>query len=125
MIRGLFLHNAPNTPVVELAVSWEEAVARHYFVLDTGFTGDLKVTPDTAQKLGLIPFAIEEVAVADGQRIDAGIAMVIAHLENAAGPIIALIAPGAQLAGIGLFTKFGYKAVVDCKYRTVELHKAA
>jgi len=32
-----------------------------------------------------------------------------------------LILEGLNLAGIGLFTKFDYKATVDCKYRSMEL----
>ena len=35
-----------------------------------------------------------------------------------------LISGTIPFAGISLMTKFGYKAVVDCRYRTVQLEKA-
>ena len=123
MIRGLFVHTAPNTPVFELRLSWQGAVAKEYFVLDTGFTGELKITPDTARGLGLLPLASQRLILADTTAVEIPITEVEAEMEGGVRPVAAIIAPGAQLAGIGLLTKFGYKAVVDCKYRTVELHK--
>ena len=36
-----------------------------------------------------------------------------------------LISESMPLAGISFLTKFGYKAIVDCKYRTIALERMA
>lgn len=94
-----------------------------YFILDTGFSGDLKVSPKTAQELGLVPIGIEKVTVVHGEVVPTPVAVGYAAMEGAVNSVSILISRGSQLAGIGLFTKFGYKAMIDCKYRTVELVK--
>ena len=125
MIRGLFLHTAPNVPVFEVPLEWQGITTKQYFVLDTGFTGELKITPETAQELGLAPAVVQKIVMADDTTVETPISEVHAEMEDMIRPATVIIAPGPHLAGIGLFTKFGYKAVVDCKYRTVELHRAA
>lgn len=42
MIKGEFVENIP---LIKIIVSWGQAVQTPFVVLDTGFTGDLQVTP--------------------------------------------------------------------------------
>ncbi|MBI2888852.1 MAG: hypothetical protein HYY10_02930 [Candidatus Liptonbacteria bacterium] len=123
MIRGVFVSNPPNLPFVQLVVAWGQSVVTPYFLLDTGFSGDLKVSRKTAEELGLSPSGIEKVTIANGVAIPTPIAVGYVSMEGAKSPVTILISDGLQLVGIGLLTKFGYKATVDCKHRTVELEK--
>jgi len=50
-------------------------------------------------------------------------ALAIAVMEDTVEHVDVLISKSNPLAGIGLLSKFGYKAIVDCKHRTVILEK--
>ena len=121
MIHGFFLDSHPDIPVFQLIISKDDLSVQPHVTLDTGFTGDIKVNPQTASDLGLQPIASEEVTVASGETIETPMAFALVSMEGIVHPVTVLVSPGSQLAGIGLFTKFGYKASVDCKNRTVEL----
>jgi len=90
-------------------------------ILDTGFTGDLQVTPKMAQELGLLVGGVTPVTIANGQTVNAPFAIAFAAMEGRVNLIQVLIQEGVPLAGISFLSKFGYKATVDCKYRTVGL----
>ena len=123
MIRGFFHPTRPNIPVIQLAVAWGQSVTYPHFVLDTGFSGDLKVSKEVAQDLGLVPIATEPVSNMNGQIVQAPVALAYAEMEGEKKPVSILILEGMHLAGIGLYSKFGHKLVIDCKNRTIELTK--
>jgi len=50
MVLGTFYEDIP---LIKIVVAWGQSVQSPYFVLDTGFTGDLQVTPKIAKELGL------------------------------------------------------------------------
>ena len=106
-------------------MAFSHSVLNPYFILDTGFSGDLQISPKTAEELGLKPSGVEGVRIADGSVVQTPVALAIAALEGNSTVATVLISNGSHLAGIGLLTKLGYKATVDCKYRTVELEKVA
>jgi predicted aspartyl protease len=122
MVSGIFIKN---TPFIAVTFGWGGSMQASPFVLDTGFTGDLQVTPETAKNLGLEIVGVTKATIANGQTVDVFASLAIAQMEGVMNPIQVLIANGTiPLMGISLMTKFGYKAVVDCKYRTVQLEKA-
>jgi predicted aspartyl protease len=120
MINGIFVGN---TPWISLLVAWGQSVKNQAFILDTGFTGDLQVTRKISQELSLKETGVERVGIADGSEVLMPSALAIASMEGAANHVNVLISKGSPLAGIGLLSKFGYKAIVDCKHRTVSLEK--
>ena len=122
MINGIFVGN---TPWISLIVAWGQSVKNQAFILDTGFTGDLQVTQKISQELSLKETGVEHVGIADGSEVLMPSALAIASMEGALNHVNVLISKGSPLAGIGLLSKFGYKAIVDCKHRTVSLEKAA
>lgn len=122
MISGTFFGN---TPVISLLVAWGQSVKNQAFILDTGFTGDLQVTPEISKELSLRERGVETVRIADGSKVSMSSALAIASMEGASNNVHVLISKGNPLAGIGLLSKFGYKAIVDCKHRTIRLEKAA
>jgi len=121
MANGVFVEN---TPFVKVVVGWGQSVQAPYFVLDTGFTGDLQVTPKIARELGLQVVGVTKTQIANGQVIQVPVALAIAAMEGVANYIQVLISNSMPLAGISFLSKFSYKAIVDCKYRTVALDRA-
>lgn len=121
MVRGEFYENIP---LVKIIVAWGQAVQTPYFILDTGFTGDLQVTPKIAKELGLRVTGVTQARIANGDVINVPVALALASMEGATNYINVLISESMPLAGISFLTKFGYKAIVDCKYRTVALESS-
>lgn len=121
MVRGQFYEDIP---FVQIIVAWGRAVQTPFFVMDTGFTGDLQVTPEIAKELGLQVTGVTSVRIANGAVIPVPVALALVSMEGATNYLNVLISESMPLAGISFLTKFGYKAVVDCKYRTVTLEKS-
>ncbi|MBU3918352.1 hypothetical protein KKC63_00365 [Patescibacteria group bacterium] len=121
MIKGVFIEN---TPLVKVVVAWGRSVQTHSVILDTGFTGDLQVTPMIAKELGLKVRGVTNVRLAHGKIIQVPTALAIAAMEGSINYIQVLIAENMPLVGISFLSKFGYRAQVDCKYKTVALEKA-
>ena len=120
MVNGEFVENAPWIKVI---VAWGQSVQVPYFILDTGFTGDLQVTPRIARELGLQVTGVTKTQIANGDIIDVPVALAVASMEGSNNYIEVLISNSSPLAGISFLTKFNYRAIVDCKYRTVVLEK--
>ncbi len=96
-----------------------------FFVLDTGFTGYLQITSKMAAELRLEPAQVIPVKVASGQIVKVPTAFAFANMEGEKKYMEVLISDSLPLAGISLLSRFGYKAIVDCKYKTVELERVS
>lgn len=120
MASGVFVEN---TPFIKVVIAWGQSVQAPFVVLDTGFTGDLQVTQKIAKELGLQVVGVTKTQIANGQVIDVPVALAVAAMEGAVNYIQVLISESMPLAGISFLSKFGYKATVDCKYRTVTLDR--
>ena len=120
MVSGVFVENIP---FIKVVLGWGQSVQTPFVVLDTGFTGDLQVTQKIATELGLQIVGVTKTQIANGQVIEVPVALAIAAMEGAANYIQVLISESMPLAGLSFLTKFGYKAIVDCKYRTVALER--
>jgi len=121
MIKGFFHPANTNIPIIQLAVAWGQSVTYPFFVLDTGFSGDLKINKQIAQDLGLIPLATEPVTNMNGEVVQAPVALAYAEIEGKKRVVSILILDGMLLAGIGLYAKFGQRVILDCKNKTIEL----
>lgn len=120
MVSGVFVENIP---FIKVVLGWGQSVQAPFVVLDTGFTGDLQVTQKIATELGLQVVGVTKTQIANGQVIEVPVALAIAAMEGAENYIQVLISESMPLAGISFLSKFGYKATVDCKYRTVALER--
>ncbi|MEK7631932.1 MAG: hypothetical protein AAB445_03650 [Patescibacteria group bacterium] len=92
-------------------------------ILDTGFTGDLQVTPTMAEELGLKVIGVTPATIANGETINTPVALALASMEGRVNLVQVLISRGMPLAGISFLSKFSYKANFDCKYKTVKLER--
>ncbi|MBM4402711.1 MAG: hypothetical protein FJ044_05715 [Candidatus Cloacimonetes bacterium] len=120
MVSGVFYENIP---LIKITVGWGQSVQTPFVILDTGFTGDLQVTPKIAVELGLQIIGVTPVRIANGQVVQLPTALALAAMEGAINYIEVIISNGMPLAGISFLSKFSYKAAVDCKYRTVVLQR--
>lgn len=120
MLKGIFYEN---TPYIKIIVGWGQSVQTPFFILDTGFTGDLQVTPKIAEELGLTITGVTPVRLADNQIINVPTALAIASMEGLRNFVQVLIVESMPLAGISLLSKFKYRATFDCKYKTLDLER--
>lgn len=121
MIQGTFVENIP---LIKVELVWAYAVQSPFVILDTGFTGDVQITPEMARELGLTVSGVTRTRIANGDIVTVPTALAVAAMEGSQRSIQVLIANSPPLAGISLLSKFGYKAIIDCKYKTVILEKA-
>lgn len=121
MIAGKFHNNSPYVPVMLMQGG---ATQTPFFILDTGFAGDLMITAKIAKELGVFQEGEASVALAGGSNVKIPYGFIDAIFEGQPIKVEVLIGEGMQLAGIGLLTKFGCKAIVDCKNRTVSVEEA-
>lgn len=120
MVNGTFVENVPWVKVL-LGYGW--AIQTPFVVLDTGFSGDIQVTPKIAKELGLQVTGVTPARIANGQVVQVPTALAVAAMEGHKAVIEVLISESMPLAGISFLTKFNYKAIVDCKNREVFLER--
>ncbi len=120
MVKGTFVENVP---WVKVLLGYGRAIQTPFVVLDTGFTGDLQVTPKIAKELGLVVTSITPTRIANGQVVQIPTALAVAAMEGHRVVIDVLISESMPLVGISFLTKFSYKAVVDCKNQLVVLER--
>jgi predicted aspartyl protease len=123
MIRGEFIKE--NVPIVKAMVAWKQATQETFFLLDTGFTGDMQVTPGMAKELGLEVTGAINTKIANGEIVAIPTASALSLMEGITKNIQVLISKGVPLLGISFLAKFDYKAIVDCKYKTVALERVS
>ena len=121
MVQGEFIEHIPFVPVV---VAWDQAVQSAHVILDTGFSGDLQVTPAMAKELNLEVIGVTRTQIANGQTIEVPVALAIVAMEGISHAVEVLISDSMPLGGISFLSKFSYKAIVDCKNKTVVLEQA-
>ena len=119
MVEGTFVES--DKPTVPAVIAWNQAVQTPFFILDTGFTGDLVVTPEVAKDLGLQVDGISPVQIAGDKIVNLRTATAIAVMEGSQLLVTVFISEGWPLLGISFMQKFNYQAVVDCKNKRVRL----
>ena len=58
MVQGRFIGDVP---LISLTIGWGRGVQTPAFILGTGFSGDLQVTPQIAVQLGLQPIGVTRI----------------------------------------------------------------
>lgn len=120
MVKGIFHEN---TPYINVTLAWGDFVKNHWFVLDTGFTGDLKISNQQAKEMGLTPQSVETFRMANGRKVNIPQALALASMEDCISKVQIGISEGSPLAGINFLKKFEYKAIIDAKHQIVTLKK--
>ena len=119
-IRGV-IHE--NQPLVSLIIGWRLGVQEIVALVDTGFTGELKVPPDKAVELGLEITHAESVALADEKTVPMGASLAVVSMEGTAKVVNVLVGKGVAIIGVGLLQRFGYTLTIDFKQNTLLLQR--
>ena len=121
MVQGKIIGNIP---FVKITVGYGTTVQNPIAVLDTGFTGDLQITPEMAEELELETFGISSAKISNGEIIKVATSIATAYMEGETHSIEVLISEGLLLVGIGFLSKFEHKAIVNFKNKIIEIGKA-
>jgi predicted aspartyl protease len=120
MVKGLVYKNRP---IIKLTVANGLEARRVITLVDTGFTGELKLSAKEAMDLNIIPDRLETVRLANGKpaRMFAGSAEV--SMEGIKNSVEVLISDGMPIIGVGLLKRFGYNLNIDLKKDILLLQK--
>lgn len=124
MVTGKFEGIERMLPMIQAVILWGQSIQTPYFVLDTGFTGDLVVTSKMAQELGLKVDGATRAENANGTIVSLPSASAVASIEGRKLLVTVLISDSRPLLGISFLEKFKYKAIIDCKNKEVFLEVA-
>src|SRR3989344_2292176 len=102
MIKGT-VHN--NRPLIPLIVGWKLGVQEIIALVDTGFTGELKISPEKAVELGLRTTHTEPVTLADEKTINMRASLALVSMEGAVNVVSVLIAQGIPIIGVSLLRR--------------------
>lgn len=121
MIRGT-IHN--NRPFISLIVGWRLGVQETVALVDTGFTGELKISPVKAWELGLQITHAEPVTLADEKIVTMQASLALVSMEGVRNVVNVLVSQGTTIIGVGLLRRFGYALNMDVKYNSLILQKS-
>ena len=112
-----------NRPLINLVIGWGLKTKEVLALVDTGFTGELKLSAKEAIDLGIASTHLKFVQLANGEKSQmyAGLAMV--SMEGVENMVSALISGGMPIIGVGLLKRFGYNLNIDFKKDFLVLQK--
>ena len=120
MIKGTVYNNRP---LISLVVGWKLGVQEIVVIVDTGFTGELKISPEKAIELGLQTTHTEPVMLGDEKTVNMEASLALVSMEGATNVVNVLIARGMPVIGVSLLRRFGYALNIDFKYNSLLLQK--
>lgn len=110
-------------PLISLIVGWKLGVQETIALVDTGFTGELKISPEKALELGLEITHTEPVTLADENTVNMEASLALVSIEGIANVVNVLVAKGMPIIGVGLLRRFGYALNMEVKYNSLILQR--
>lgn len=120
MMRGAIIEQIP---FIKIMLRSGPFIQTPYMILDTGFTGEVQVTRSLMRDLQLTVDAVSHVQLAHGGVVPVQTTFAEVIMEGVMLRMEIIISNGDPLIGMGFLTKFGYRAIIDCKNNTVFLEK--
>jgi len=120
MIEGTIVENKP---LIKIVVGWQLGVQEVIALVDTGFTGQLKISPSKAIDLGLRVTHTESVSLGDEQVVNMQAALAVVAMEGTTNVVDVLIGHGKPVIGVGLLKRFGYTLTVLFKRNYLVLQR--
>lgn len=120
MIKGIVYKNRPFIPII---IGWRLGVQEIVALVDTGFTGELKIPEDKSSELGLILTHTERIRLADENVVNIPASLALVSMEGVTNMVTVLISKGMPIVGVGLLKRFGYTLNIDFKYNSLTLQK--
>jgi len=120
MVKGIVYKNRP---VVKLTVANGDIYKKVITLVDTGFTGELKLSAKEILDLGITPTHMEPIELADGKTTKMFASIARVYMEGIGNDVGTLISAGVPTIGVRLLKKFGYNLNIDFKKDTLFLQK--
>ncbi len=111
-------------PLITISLGWFSGVKKITAIVDTGFSGDLKIPPSLAQELNIEASYTEVLVLADDRKINIPVGLALASIEGEHKIVSALIGEGVSLIGVRMLKKFGMKLIADFKKETLTLESS-
>ncbi len=121
MIKGRI---EENIPLIGISLGWLSGIKKITAIIDTGFSGELKIPPSLAKELKIEITHTERLILADDSSISIPVGLIFTSIEGESKIVYALIGDGISLIGVGLLKKFGLKLTADFKKETLVLERA-
>ncbi len=112
-----------NRPLISLSVGWKLKAQEVTALIDTGFTGELKISKKEATELGVETTHTELVTLADESTVGMSAGLAQVSMEDTQKTIEVLISNGMPIIGVGLLKKFGYILNINFPANIVSLKK--
>lgn len=112
-----------NRPLISITIGSRLGVQEIVALIDTGFTGELKLPEKKASELGLVLTHTERIRLADDSEIDMPASLVLVSMEGVRDTISTLISRGMPIIGVGLLKRFKYILNIDFKHDILTLNK--
>ncbi|MBI2551920.1 hypothetical protein HYW17_01300 [Candidatus Uhrbacteria bacterium] len=120
MLKGVVYQNKP---LIALVVGWHQSVQEIVALIDTGFTGELKIPPKKVAELGLEISHTEPVSLANEEIVHWDAALAEVSMENTVHVVSVLVGRGIPLVGVGLLKRFRYSLYIDFPHDTLTLQR--
>lgn len=119
MISGIISNNQP---FISIVVGWQW-IQQLPVLVDTGFTGELKVPLSKVLELGLQITHAEPVLLANNTRVYMRASLARVLMEDTINVVNVLISDGIPTIGVGLLKRFRYTLSMDFRYNILSLQK--
>ena len=106
-----------------LNIGWKSKTRDITALIDTGFTGELKISSREAMELGIEATHMELVTLADENTVGMSAGLIQVSMESNQKTVEVLISDGMPIIGVGLLKKFGYILTINFPANLVSLKK--
>jgi clan AA aspartic protease len=120
MMHGMIYKNQPLIPIV---IGWRFGAQEFIALIDTGFTGELKVSPETAEQLGLVISHTESVSLGNDEVVSMSASLAAVSMEGVMKTVSVLVSRGMPIVGVSFLKKFGYTLTLDFNLDTLSLQR--
>ena len=101
-----------NRPLIEIAIGHGQNVQRVPALVDTGFTGELKMPPEIARGLEVTIEEVRTVTMGNAVAVPHGVGRTQVSLDGLQKEVRVLVGDGPTVIGISLMRNFGFKLTV-------------
>ena len=95
-------------PYGKILIRWGSTILDLVVLIDTGFDGDIRISPDIARQLGLITTHTEKIRFWDGSLQYVLASFVYCEMEGVITSLQVLILVGEPYVGIGFLKNLAY-----------------
>ena len=100
-------------PIIPISVCVDQQVETIPALVDTGFTGELKMPAEIAAPLGIATQAVKNIVFGNFESMSHGIGRADIAMEGLRKDVEVLVGRGPTIIGVKLLRKFGYTLKMD------------